>query len=184
MTVEYFTKLTFPDWSRWRLKTYEVDDSSRGTIYGCVLTGCQHLLGMPRVATWLDGVSDRSVASSSVHLSSLIYITLLSPLISTIFSQKSLSERSCQPCQSTPSSIRTRQLLNRQLPVTKCGEYLFSFFQVAFCAYISIRATHPSVLSDPSVLGFIINCRQCLVRQVTSQWFVMGRNTRRYTVRS
>ena len=119
-----------------------------------------------------------------VFCASLIYITYLSPFISTIFSQKLLSERSRQPCQSTPSRIRTRRLLNRQLPVTKCGEYLFSFFQVAFCAYISVRATRPSVLLDPSVLGFIINCRQCLVRQVTSQWFVMGRNTRRYTVRS
>ena len=57
----------------------------------------------------------------------------------------------------------------------------FHFFQVTFCICIFVRPTLPSILLDPSVLGFIVNCRQCLVRQVTSQWFVTGRNTRRYT---
>ena len=44
------------------------------------------------------------------------------------------------------------------------------------------RLYTPVTLSSPvKVLGFVITCRQSLVRQVISQWFVTERNTRKYT---
>ena len=41
--------------------------------------------------------------------------------------------------------------------------------------------THSLAFLDLSILGFVITCRQCLVRQVISQSFVMGQIMRKYT---
>ena len=44
------------------------------------------------------------------------------------------------------------------------------FTSLSFVLFILLDFhTHPSTLLDPSVLGFVVTCRQCLVRQVISQ---------------
>ena len=133
-----------------------------------LLTGCQAFM---RHATchFLIGFCTGS-KRRFVFRASLTYITHFSSLISTLFSQNILSECHRQPCQSTPSNICTRQLYNRRLSVTQSGEYLLLFFpSLAFCAYILLDLHTRQSLLDLSILGFVVNCRQCLVRQVISQ---------------
>ena len=110
---------------------------------------CRYLIG------WCIGSKRRFVFRAS-----LIYITYFSSFISTIFSQKLLSERS-HHIRTIFVPVDYSTVNNHLLSVLSTYSH---FFQVAFCAYISVRATHPSVLLDPSVLGFIVNWRQCLVR--------------------
>ena len=131
--------MTIKDCSWWRLKIYEVDVSRLIMLTAEDLWSWRFLkrynlwMCADRLSTFMRHATCHSLIGwcirskrHFVFCASFIYITYLSPFISTIFSQKSLSERSRQLCQNTPSRICIRRLLNRQLPFTKCGEYLFS----------------------------------------------------------
>ena len=84
--------------------------------------------------------------------------------------------------ESNPFNTCTRHQLNRRISlIHRFGEY-FLFTSLAIVLFIFLDFyTHPLALLDPLVLGFVVTCRQCLVRQVTSQSFMTGWITRKYT---
>ena len=126
-----------------------------------MLTGCKAFM-RHAMCHFLIGFCTGSKCRFAFH-ASLIYIIHLSPLISTIFSQNILSKRRRQPCQRNPLNIRTSQLYVRRLSVIQSGEYLLLLF-------FKVLDLHTcQSLLDPLVLGFVVNCRQCLVRRVISQ---------------
>ena len=60
----------------------------------------------------------------------------------------------------------------------------FSFNFILHMVKIYVSCTrHPFFILNPSVLGFVTTCRQCLVRQVTSCSSATGRVTRNCTRR-
>ena len=141
---------------------------------------------MTRVVFRLVFISDRSVASFSVHFS---YKNHSLPLISLLFTENTLSERVRHLCQrsvrSTPASfdlIHSFLSLESNFFCLLCFFFVFHslFFKkkklyMAFCA--------PSPFPNPSVLSSVTTCRQCLVRQVTSLSSVMGQVTKKCTCR-
>ena len=137
LTVQDCLYLTVEYCSCWWLKALEVDGSSRGYELRTYVTGCQTFM---RHATchFLIGFCT-GLKRRFVFRASFIYITHLFHLISTIFSQNLLSQRSRQPCQRTPSNIYTCQLYNCRLSVTQSGECLSLFifsvlhFVLKFC---------------------------------------------------
>ena len=144
------------------------------------MTGCQAFMSMPCVTFRLDFLSNRSVVSSSVHFR-YIYNTSQSSFLH--FSAKT-------HCQSATVNL-VRAIHRTYIPVdhtTVDLQLLQRTVSIAILIYKSCiwqlylaRSTQPSILLDPSILGFIVNCRKCLVRRVISQWFVTRRNTRKYT---
>ena len=142
-----------------------------------LMTGCQAFMSMPRVAFQLDF---RSIASSSVHFR---YIYNTSQSLFLHFTAKT-------HCQSATVNL-VRAIRHTYIPVdhtTVDLQLLQRTVSIALLIYKSCiwqlylaRSTQPSILLDPLVLGFTVNCRKCLVCQVISQWFVTGRNTRKYT---
>ena len=146
----------------------------------------KHLWRMTRVVFQLVFISDRSVASSSVHFS---YKNHSLSLISLLFAENTLSERVRHLCQrsvcSTPASfdlIRSLFSLVSNFFHSLC----FFFFHLSFSffkknLYMAFYA--PSPFPNPSVLGSVTTCRQCLVCQVTSRSSVMGRVTKKCTRR-
>ena len=160
--------LTVGDSWIWRLKTLEVDGSSRGHELRTYVDRLPSIYEACHVSLF-DWIMYRIEALLRLPCISHIYDTPLSP---HFYNQNILSERHRHPCQSTPSNICTRQLYNRRLSVTQSGEYLLLllfFSSLAFCAYILLDLHTRQSLLDPSVLGFVVNCRQCLVRRVINQ---------------
>ena len=136
---------------------------------------------MPRAAFRLGFLSDRSVASSSVH-SRYIYYTSQSSFLH--FTDKTHCQSATiifvrtvrRPYKTVDHTTVNSQLLQRTVSIAIIICKFFEFWQL----YID-RPIQPSTLLDPSVLGFAVICRKCLVLQVTNQWFVTRRNTRKYT---
>ena len=137
---------------------------------------------MPRVAFRLDFLSDRSVASSSVHFRyiyntsqpSFLHFTAKTHCQSAIVS---LVKAICHTYKPVDHTTVDLQLLQRTVSIA-----ILIYKSCIWQLYLA-RSTQPLILLDPSVLGFTVNCRKCLMRQVISQWFVTGRNTRKYTDR-
>ena len=143
-------------WS-WRLKTLEVDGSSRGHELRKYADRLSSIYEAFHVSHF-DWILYRIEASLHLPCISHIYNTLLL-LISTLFSQNILSERHRQPCQSTPSNICTRQLYNRQLFVTQrvVSIVIIIFSKSCILCLHFARPTHPSVTTRSVSLKF---CRR------------------------
>ena len=108
-------------------------------------------------------------------------------LISLLFAENTLSERVRHPCQrsicSTPESFDLLRSLFSLVSNFFCSRCFFFVFHSLFLKkkklYMAFCA--PSPFPNPSVLGSVTTCRQCLVRQVTSHSSVMGRVTKKCT---
>ena len=145
-------------------------------------TAQKHLWHMTCVVSQLACISDRSVASSSVHLSyknhhpsSHFFAFCRKHIVRA--SPSSLSEiRSFNSCiiQSHPLTLFFGKWFN------PFNLFLFSAFILPFLAKI-YGFLHSSPFFNPSVLGSVTTCRQCLMRQVTSHSFVTGCVTRNCT---
>ena len=139
---------------------------------------------MTRVVHRLACISDRSAASSSMHS---IYKNQHPSSHFLCFSQKI-------HCQSESVTYQ-RFVRSTHLPPTLIRSHFFSVsdsirsitFLSAFILHmvkIKVSCTrHPFFILNPSVLGFVTMCRQCLVRQVTSRSSTTGRVTRNCTHR-
>ena len=135
---------------------------------------CRFLIGFsPR--------SKRRFVFRAFHIYIYIYISHFSSFISPLFGSNILSKRHRQPCQRAIHQIAVPIIDTIvELHLFRLGEY-FIFISPANAYLILLELfTHPSSLLDPSVLGFVVTCRQCLVRQVINQSFATGRITRKY----
>ena len=144
----------------------------------------RHLWRMTRVTCWLACISDQSIASSSVHP---FYKNQHPSSHFFVFRRKYVVKAS-------PSSLSEIHSFNscitRSHPLTLfLGKWFNPFNLFLFSAFIlpffgkNLRFLHPSPFFNPSVLGSITTCRQCLVRQVTSCSSATGRVTRNCTCR-
>ena len=137
---------------------------------------------MTRVTLSLDFISDRSIASSSVHF--LYKYHTPSPLISLLSTKMHyqstsvilVKDHSIQfRCQSSTPFLRSLTNLVNTLFFTSLS-YLWTY------SFLFSRLYTPVTPSRPvRVLGFVVTCRQCLVRQVISQLSMTGWITRKYT---
>ena len=105
----------------WRHEWQEDDDNNKElTVKDAAVVRCmnvwqtvqKHLWRSKRIILWLVSLSDRNVASSSLHFS---YKNQPSPLISSFSSRNILSERNRHRCQSNPLTLSYR--LSTHLPV-------------------------------------------------------------------
>ena len=109
-------------------------------------------------------------------------------LISLLFAENTLSERVRHPCQrfvrSTPESFDLLRSLFSLVSNFFCSRCFFFVFHSLFLKrklYMAFCASSP--FPNPSVLGFVTTCRQCLVRQVTNRSSMMRRVTKKCTRR-
>ena len=168
MTVQYSLGLTVEGSStvEGSLTVSQEDDKN----WDHLLTGCQAFM---RYDTCHDLIgfcprSKRRFIFRAFH----IYILHFSSLISPFFSQNVLSERHRHPCQRAFRRISIPVIYTTvDLQLLRLGEYYYYYFtSLALVLFIFLDFhTHPSTLLDPSVLGFVVTCRQCLVRQVISR---------------
>ena len=124
---------------------------------------------------------------ASLHLpcTSPIKTTTLS-LISLLFSENTLSERVHHLCKrsihSTPTSFDL--ICSLFSSVSNFIRSICFFFHLSFSFLAKIYGfLCPSPFLNPSVLGSITMCRQCLVHQVTSRSSLTGRVTKNCTRR-
>ena len=109
-------------------------------------------------------------------------------LISLLFVENTLSKQVCHPCQrsirSTPASFDLIRSLFSS--VSNFFRSLCFFFHLSFPLFFRNNLycfLCPSSVLNPSVLGYVPTCRQCLVRQVTSRSSVMGQVMKKCTRR-
>ena len=125
-------------------------------------------------------ISDRSAASSSVH--STYKNQHPSPYF-LLFAETTLSERIRHLSELIRSnhseSILVRSLFSSVSDFIRSLYFTFSFYG----KNLNFLCPSPPFFLNPLVLGFVITCRQCLVRQVTSRLSVTGRVTRNCTRR-
>ena len=143
----------------------------------------KHLWRLTRVVFRLVFILDRSVVSSSMHFS---YKNHSLYLISLLFAENTLSERVRHLCQrsirSTPASFDLiRSLFSLVSNFFRSLCFCFVFHSLLKKLYMAFCA--PSPFPNPSVLGSVTTCRQCLVRQVTSRSSVTGQVTKKCTHR-
>ena len=132
-----------------------------------------HLWRMTHVALPLDIISNRSVASFSVHFlykyHTLLFSFLHFPLKHIVRALLS------SLLENTPFSFFTRH--QRPSSVHLLTWWVLSFSQVFFTRlYTPITPSRPI-----KVLGFIVPCRQYLAHQVTNQLSATRQITRKYT---
>ena len=147
------------------MKFLEVDGSSRGHE---LWTFVDRLLSIYEVChvSLFDWILYRIEALLRLPCISHIYNTLLLPHFYT-FQPKHIVK--------TPSSTLPEHSVEHLYPSTfhysESSEYCYYYFfpSLAFCAYILLDLHTRQSLLDPSVLGFVVDCKQCLVRQVISQ---------------
>ena len=161
--------LTVGDSWIWRLKTLEVDGSSRGHELQTYVDRLSSIYEACHVSLF-DWILYQIEASLHLPCISHIYNTPLSPQFYN-FQPKhivrapssTLSEHSVEhlyPSTIQPSTFR----------YSKWWVFIIIIFSsLAFCAYISLDLHTRQSLLDPSVLGFVVNCRPCLVHQVISR---------------
>ena len=127
----------------------------------------------------------RIEVSLRLPCTSPIKTTTLS-LISLLFTENTLSERVRHLCQRSVRSSSTSFDLIRLLfsSISNFIRLICFFFQLSFSFLAKICGfLYPSPFFNPSVLGSITTCRQCLVRQVTSRSFVTRQVTKNCTRR-
>ena len=143
----------------------------------------RHLWRTTRVVSWLAYISDRSIASSSVHL---------------FYKNQHLSShffafRRKHIVKASPSSLSEIRPFNSYItqshPLTLfLGKWFNPYNLFLFSTFIlplfgkNLCFLHPSPFFNPSVLGSVTTYRQCLVCQVTSHSSVTGRVTRNVPV--
>ena len=102
------------------------------------------------------------------------------------FRRNTLSEHACHICQRSVRSIPASLVLIRSLFALMSNFFhflRFSFFFFFFFEKPLFGFCAPSPFPNPSVLGSVTTCRQCLVRRVTSRSSVMGRVMKKCTRR-
>ena len=136
---------------------------------------------MTCVVFFLVFISNRSVASSSMHFSYKNHSLLLSFLY---FHRNTLSEHVCHICQRSAPSIPASFVLIRSLfgSISNFFPFLLLFFIFHFpFETLYLVFVPPSPFLNSSVLGSVTTCRQCLVYQVTSHSSVTGRVMKKCT---
>ena len=156
-------RLTVEDYLGWWLKIIEVDGSSRGHVLRTFVDRLSSIYEACHVSVF-DWILYRIEASLHLPCISHIYSTLLLPHFN-IFQPKHIVR--------TPSSTLSEHSVEHLYPsIIQPSTFHYSerwVFIIIFskscilCLHFA-RPTHPSTLLDPSVLGFVVNCRQCLVR--------------------
>ena len=125
----------------------------------------------------------RIEVSLRLPCTSPIKTTTLS-LISLLFTENTLSERVRHLCQRSVRSSSTSFDLIRILfsSISNFIRLICFFFQLSFSFLAKICGfLCSSPFLNPSILGSITTCRQCLVRQVTSRSSVTGQVTKKCT---
>ena len=144
----------------------------------------RHLWRTTRVVYRFACISDRSVASSSMHLFYKNQHPSSHPLL---FAKNTLSERVRHLCQrSVRSTLASLNLICSLFSSVNDTIRLVCFLFSAFILPFFIKNLcflHPSPFFNPSVLGSVTTCWQCLVCQVTSRSSMTGRVTRNCTRR-
>ena len=115
----------------------------------------------------LDWLVSRIEASIRLPCTSSIKTNTL-PLIPLLFAENTLSERVRHLCQKsvrlTPASLNLIRLLFSSVSDSiRSICFLFSTFILPFFSK-NLCFLHPSPIFNPSVLGSVTTCRQCLVR--------------------
>ena len=108
------------------------------------------------------------------------------PLISLLFTENTLSERVRHLCQrsirSTPASFDLiRSLFSLVSNFFRSLCFFIVFHSILKKLYMAFCA--PSPFLNPSVLGSVTTCRQCLMHQITSRSSVTGQVTKKCTHR-
>ena len=162
--------LTVEDCLCWQLKTLEVDDSSRGHELRTYVDRLSSIYEACHVSLF-DWILYRIEASLRLPCISHIYNTLLLPHFYTFQPKTYCQSAIVNPVRalrrtSVPVNYTT---VNFSLLRERWVLLLLFFPSLAFCAYILLDLHTRQSLLDPSVLGFVVDCRQCLLRQVISQ---------------
>ena len=126
-------------------------------------------------------ISDRSAASSSVHST---YKNQHPPPHFLCFSQKLHCQSESVILSERVRSTHSESILVRSL-FFSVSDFIRSLY-FTFSSYgknLNFLCPSPTFILNPSVLGFVTTCRQCLVRQVTSRSSVTGWVTRNCTRR-
>ena len=126
-------------------------------------------------------IADRSAASFSVHFT---YKNQHPSPYFLCFSQKLHCQSESVTLSELIRSTHSESILVRSL-FSSVSDFIRSLY-FTFSSYgknLNFLCPSPPFILNPSVLGFVTTCRQCLVRQVTSRSFVTGRITRNCTRR-
>ena len=134
----------------------------------------------------IDSLVSRIEASLHLPCTSSIKTNTL-PLIPLLFAKNTLSKRVRHLCQrSVRSTLASLNLIHSLFSSVSDSIRSICFLFSAFILHFFIKNLcflHPSPFFNPSVLGSVTTCWQCLVRQVTSRSSMTGQVTRNCTRR-
>ena len=178
VTVEIYSEQWRGSWDdgsgRMRSSGVQSSDKLSRGIYGV------------RHVSFLDWFVSRIEASLRLPCTSFIKTNTL-PLISLLFTENTLSKWVHHLCQrsvrSTPASLNLIRSLFSSASDSIRSTCLFSqlSFPLVLVKIYVFCTCHP--FFNPSVLGSVTTCRQCLVRQVTSHSSATGQVKRNCTRR-
>ena len=149
----------------------------------CIPTGCQEHIYDLRHVSFSYWPLSQIEASLRLPCSSSISNTPFSSHFST-FRRNILLEHVHHNCQRPVQSVPAPVVQIRSLFNSVSHLFLFFFLNLLFSFWnplFSLDFMPPSPFLNPSVLGSVTTCRQCLVRQVTSRSSVTGWVMKKYT---
>ena len=141
-----------------------------------------HLCCMTRVALSLDIILERSIAMSSMHFLYKYHTLLFSFLYFLL--KHTVRVLPSSLLETTPFSWcihHHRPFSVHFIDLVSTLFFKSLFYLKIYIFYFPRLYTLVTLFRPVKVLRFVVTCRQCLVRQVTSQLFVTEQITRKYT---